>query len=178
MSQIAARYGISRKTGSKWVERYKEAGVAGLTGRSLARYTRARRIDAETARTLLALRQERPTWGPKQLLARLRQAPRGVDCHRPGAGAVSAWFVQAEGAPSPEPLRAFGGIRCLCRCSFATATSIPRHRRLPVSAKRRALVSFRDRIMARHAMSRMACEARSSGIPGRLQTAGPGGTGE
>jgi len=73
MSQLCIRHGISRKTGYKWVERYKAAGVASLTDRSSARHTLVRRIDAATVRLVLGLRQERPTWGPKKLLARLRQ---------------------------------------------------------------------------------------------------------
>ena len=73
VSQLCERYGISRKTGYKWIERYQEAGIAGLGERSSARLTQQTRIDAETADRLLGLRRERPTWGPKKLLARLRQ---------------------------------------------------------------------------------------------------------
>ena len=73
ISRLCERYGISRKTGYKWIERYREAGIAGLSERSSARLTQQRRIDAETADRLLGLRRERPTWGPKKLLARLRQ---------------------------------------------------------------------------------------------------------
>ena len=37
MNALCARFGIRRKTGCKWLERYKEAGVAGLQNRSPAR---------------------------------------------------------------------------------------------------------------------------------------------
>src|SRR5690606_32404359 len=33
-SQLCARYGISRKTGYKWVDRYRESGLDGLAERS------------------------------------------------------------------------------------------------------------------------------------------------
>jgi len=71
MSALCARFGISRKTGHKWLERYKEVGVAGLTDRSRARHTQTLTIEPETARTILALRKTRPKWGPRKLLARL-----------------------------------------------------------------------------------------------------------
>ena len=40
---LCERYGISRKTGYKWVERFREAGYAGLTDRSRARLTQDHR---------------------------------------------------------------------------------------------------------------------------------------
>jgi len=71
--ELCAGHGISRKTGYKWLERYREAGLAGLIERSRARQTQAGRIDAATAEAVLELRRARPTWGPKKLLARLRE---------------------------------------------------------------------------------------------------------
>jgi transposase InsO family protein len=73
VSVLCGRYAISRKTGYKWMERYREAGVAGLGERSSARHAQPTQIDAETAELVRALRQQRPSWGPKKLLVRLRQ---------------------------------------------------------------------------------------------------------
>lgn len=73
MSQLCLRFGISRKCGYKWLERYHEAGLAGLCDRSSARQTQVKRIEGEVAEILLDLRRKRPSWGPKKLLARLRQ---------------------------------------------------------------------------------------------------------
>jgi hypothetical protein len=39
MSQLCARYEISRKTGHKWLARYRTAGWAGLADGSRARHT-------------------------------------------------------------------------------------------------------------------------------------------
>ena len=36
MSELCERYGVSRKTGYKWLERYRKEGVAGLQDRSRA----------------------------------------------------------------------------------------------------------------------------------------------
>ena len=49
LSALCDRYGISRKTGYKWIGRYGEAGVAGLAVRRSARHTQQTQIDAETA---------------------------------------------------------------------------------------------------------------------------------
>lgn len=70
-SELCARFGISRKTGYKWVERYEEHGVAGLAeGRPVARSC-PHRMPSELLDQLLELRKEHPTWGPKKLRARL-----------------------------------------------------------------------------------------------------------
>jgi transposase InsO family protein len=72
MSAICERHGISRKTGYKWLDRYRQSGAAGLVPLSSARHTLGHTVDAAVAAAVLALRDERPTWGPEKLLARLR----------------------------------------------------------------------------------------------------------
>ena len=72
MSVICRCHGISRKTGYKWLGRYREAGAAGLVDISSARHTTARTMEPDVASMLLALRAQRPSWGPEKLLARLR----------------------------------------------------------------------------------------------------------
>ncbi len=72
MSETCLRHGISRKTGYKWLERYRQAGAAGLVALSSARHTVGQAIDPTIAAAVLALRDARPTWGPRKLLARLR----------------------------------------------------------------------------------------------------------
>lgn len=38
-SQLCERFGVSRKTGYKWVERYQQGGAEALEERSRKRYT-------------------------------------------------------------------------------------------------------------------------------------------
>jgi putative transposase len=71
MSALCARFGISRKTGYKWLARYAEAGAAGLGDQSRARHSQAVSIDPETVDLVLALRRRYGHWGPRKLLARL-----------------------------------------------------------------------------------------------------------
>jgi transposase InsO family protein len=67
---VCAAHGISRKTGNKWLARYRAEGAAGLRDISSARHTQSHAIDAAMASRLLALRAKHPTWGPLKLLAR------------------------------------------------------------------------------------------------------------
>lgn len=68
---LCRRFGISRKTGYKWVERYEQFGPVGLQERSPVAHHFPHRTDAAIVTTLLELRKEHPTWGPKKLKARL-----------------------------------------------------------------------------------------------------------
>ncbi len=78
MTVLCARFGISRKTGYKWLDRYEELGIAGLHERSSARHAKTPGIAAEIAAALLVLRRERPSWGPRKLRAWLSQERPGT----------------------------------------------------------------------------------------------------
>lgn len=69
MSELCREYGISRKTGYKWVRRYADEGLEGLRDRSRRPKWCPHRTDQECAEALVALRQSHPTWGPRKLLA-------------------------------------------------------------------------------------------------------------
>jgi putative transposase len=72
MSTLCARYGVSRKTGYKWLARYAAEGPRGLHDRSHAPHRCPHRIDRELAGLLLATRRAHPRWGPAKLLQYLR----------------------------------------------------------------------------------------------------------
>jgi transposase InsO family protein len=71
MTELAARYAISRKTGYKWVDRYAADPAHGLADRSRAPIAHGRALSAEVRMTLLALRRAHPHRGPKKLRAML-----------------------------------------------------------------------------------------------------------
>jgi|SoiMethySBSTD1v2_1073268.scaffolds.fasta_scaffold309837_1 transposase InsO family protein len=71
MVELCERYGISRKTGYKWLGRYAAEGAAGLMDRSRAPHEPGRATPDEVVAALLTLKQERPSWGPRKLVARL-----------------------------------------------------------------------------------------------------------
>lgn len=73
---LCRRYGISRKTGYKWVERYEQQGPAGLKDRPPLAIHHPDRVPEALVDILVATRKEHPFWGPKKLRAWLLQ-------HRP-----------------------------------------------------------------------------------------------
>jgi transposase InsO family protein len=67
--RLCQKYGISRPTGYKWVERYRREGFGGLTERSRAAHTHPNALAAKVEALVVAARQAHPTWGPKKLVA-------------------------------------------------------------------------------------------------------------
>ena len=54
MAELSARYGISRKTGYKWLARFEDAGRAGLHDRSRAPHRCPHRISSDVAAVICA----------------------------------------------------------------------------------------------------------------------------
>jgi putative transposase len=69
VSELCQLYGISRKTGHKWIERFMGQGVDGLVDRSHARRDASNRVDEEVEQLLVLLRLRFPSWGAKKLLS-------------------------------------------------------------------------------------------------------------
>src|SRR5690242_9973034 len=73
---LCRQFGVSRKTGYKWLERYREAGVAGLIDRSRAPLHHPQAMPTAIAERCLEARRAHPTWGPVKVRAWLaRRAP-------------------------------------------------------------------------------------------------------
>jgi len=77
MGEACRSYGISRKTGYKWLERYKTEGPGGLEERSRAPHRMPWAIDEEMVAILVEARCRHPTWGPRKLLAWLDRLHKG-----------------------------------------------------------------------------------------------------
>jgi transposase InsO family protein len=77
MTELAARYRISRKTAYKWVDRYEADPAAGLADRSRAPRAHGRAMADPIRTAILALRRGHPHWGPKKLRAVLRERQPG-----------------------------------------------------------------------------------------------------
>ena len=72
---LCREFGISRKTGHKIIERYKDTGLQGLSDRSRRPYRHANRLPYQVERSILALKQEYPDWGALKLLRRYPMIP-------------------------------------------------------------------------------------------------------
>jgi transposase InsO family protein len=69
VSELCELYGISRKTGYKWAERFATQGPDGLLDRDHAPRTSPHRTPAAIEDALLGIRLKHPRWGAKKLLA-------------------------------------------------------------------------------------------------------------
>jgi len=72
-SELCRRYGVSRRTGYKWAQRYLEQGPPGLNDRSTAPGSHPNQIEQEVVDALLAMRLRHTSWGAKKLLVKVQQ---------------------------------------------------------------------------------------------------------
>jgi putative transposase len=68
VTELAERFGISRKTAHKWINRYKQHGQEGYQELSRRPQTCPWRIDQAIVEELVKLRKAHPRWGPRKLL--------------------------------------------------------------------------------------------------------------
>lgn len=71
MTALCDRYGVSRKTGYKWVARYEAEGAAALAARSSRPGHSPQATAAGIVTAIVAMRERYPTWGGKKIIARL-----------------------------------------------------------------------------------------------------------
>lgn len=87
---VCRHFGVSRKTGYKWLKRYDEAGVEGLVDRSRAPLSHLHAVTEAVAERCLAVRRAHPSWGPVKVRAWLvRRAPQ---TEWPVASTIGALF--------------------------------------------------------------------------------------
>jgi putative transposase len=71
-TELCDRYGISRKTGYKWIDRYQSEGSAGLAERSRRPHSSPDQTPEPLRLAIIEARRRHPTWGAKKLLKHLR----------------------------------------------------------------------------------------------------------
>lgn len=70
--ELCRRYGVSRKTGYKWLARYEAGGESALQDRSRKPHHSPGQVPAAVAEAVIALRTQ-TTWGGRKLHLRLKQ---------------------------------------------------------------------------------------------------------
>jgi putative transposase len=88
MAPLCAAFGISRKTGYKIFDRYKDCGVQAFTDRSRRPYRQANRLPTPIEATIVRLKREFPEWGAPKIREKLRQ--RFMAPHLPAISTVHA----------------------------------------------------------------------------------------
>jgi putative transposase len=88
MAPLCAEFGMSRKTGYKIFDRYKDCGVTAFNDRSRRPHRQANRLPASIEATIVRLKRECPGWGAPKMREKLRQQFTGL--HLPASSTVHA----------------------------------------------------------------------------------------
>jgi putative transposase len=79
LGRLCEEYGISRKTGYKWKERFLRHGVEGLHDRSRRPQSSPTGLSEEVVCRIVALRQAHPSWGSRKLREVLCRSSGGLE---------------------------------------------------------------------------------------------------
>ncbi len=88
VSDLTRRFGVSRPTVYKWIERYQQGGAEALADQSRAPKTSPQQTPPEVETLLVEARHAHPSWGPRKLLPYL--ARRHPDVKLPAPSTVGA----------------------------------------------------------------------------------------
>jgi len=73
LAELCRHFGVTRKTGYKWLERYEAVGWEGLQDQSRAPHGHPNAVDQWTEERVLALREVHPLWGARKIQALLKR---------------------------------------------------------------------------------------------------------
>lgn len=73
MAVLCREFDISRKTGHKIFNRYKETGLECLTDRSRRPYRQANRLPFQVETLIVQLKKEHPSWGAPKIREKIRR---------------------------------------------------------------------------------------------------------
>jgi len=88
MAVLCREFGISRKTGYKIFNRYKDCGIDGLTDRSRRPYRHANQLPFHVEKLIIQIKKEFSSWGAPKIRERLRRIY--PDVHTPAISTVHA----------------------------------------------------------------------------------------
>lgn len=71
--ELCRRHKVQPRVLYKWLDRYRQAGVAGLSDRSRRPYRSPARTEPEMESAVLAVRRENPVWGGRKIAASLER---------------------------------------------------------------------------------------------------------
>jgi putative transposase len=88
MTELCREFEISRKTGYKIFQRYKDLGLEGLTDRSRRPFRQANKLPMQIETLIVQLKREHPGWGAPKIREKLRR--RHDDVQTPAISTVHA----------------------------------------------------------------------------------------
>lgn len=90
MSDLCQEFGISRKTGYKFLDRFKKLGLVGLYDQAPVAQRIPHRTAPEVVELLVQARRAHPSWGPRKLRAWLLQ--KDPTLRLPAASTIGDWL--------------------------------------------------------------------------------------
>src|SRR3954452_6000886 len=108
VTEVAARYGVSRQTVYAWLARYEADGLPGLADRSHRPPHHPWQVDDKVAAMVCEMRRAHPRWGPRRL--RYELGLRGGVVALPSRSTVYRVLVRAhlvEGRPRRRPRESY-----------------------------------------------------------------------
>ena len=94
MAVLCEEFGISRNTGYKIYQRYKESGARGLTDRSRRPHRHANQLPMVVEKAIVRLKKDYPSWGRRRSASGLNRSSRTWPV-RPSAPSMRCWTATA-----------------------------------------------------------------------------------
>ncbi len=73
ITELCSYYQISRKTGYKWLDRYRQSGIEALHSRSRKPHGHPHEISHQVKESILAIKKRFPKWGAPKIRSRLER---------------------------------------------------------------------------------------------------------
>ena len=88
MASVCREFGVSRKTGYKFFNRYKDEGLQGLEDRPRSPYRHPNRLPFQLEKAILGIKREHRTWGAPKIRDKLAKEYAGLKA--PAASTIHA----------------------------------------------------------------------------------------
>ena len=99
MTELCAGFSVSRKTGYKWLERYRRDGVSGLVNQSRRPKSSPSQTSTGIEELVISMRETHPAWGGRKLRRRLQDT--GIKSV-PAASTITEILRRREKLTKPE----------------------------------------------------------------------------
>lgn len=90
ITDLSQKYGISRKTAYKWLNRYEQVGIDGLKNRSRRPHISPYQTRDEIIELIIKEKLNKRKWGPKKIYAQLKERYPDRDLPRPST--IGHWL--------------------------------------------------------------------------------------
>jgi len=102
-TELCSYYRISRKTGYKWLDRYRQGGIEALRNHSRAPHSHPHEISCQVKESILAIKKRFPKWGAPKIRTRLERIHPAWDSY-PAVSTIGL-FLHKQGLSCPRKRR-------------------------------------------------------------------------